>query len=58
MGYNIIPAILIILEGFWWLHMMIYISIGLCVVGFITFSTAMAFIIATGFFGDSEEKES
>jgi hypothetical protein len=38
--------------------MMIYISIGLCVVGFITFSTAMAFIIATGFFGDSEEKES
>ena len=38
--------------------MMIYISIGLGVIGFITFSTAIAFIIANGFFEDSEEKES
>ena len=38
--------------------MMIYISIGLGVLGFMTFSTAIAFIIATGFFKDSEGKES
>lgn len=40
--------------------MMSYFSIGiiLCVVGVFTLSTIIAFIIADGFFGNHEEKES
>jgi hypothetical protein len=39
--------------------MMTYISIGLCVIGFLTASVAITFIIANSFFGgykDGEEK--
>ena len=41
-------------------RMMSYFSIGisLCVVGSFMLSTAIAFIIADGFFGDQDEKES
>ena len=39
-------------------HMMSYFSIGLCVLGSFVLSTVIAFIIADGFFGDQDEKES
>jgi hypothetical protein len=37
--------------------MMMYISIGMCVIGFLTVSVAMTFIIANGFFGENKDEE-
>jgi len=37
--------------------MMIYISVGLCIVGFLISSIAITFIVASGFFGDDEEEK-
>lgn len=36
---------------------MMYISIGLCVIGFLAVSVSMTFIIAQVFFGDNKDKE-
>jgi len=37
--------------------MMMYISVGLCVVGFLVVSVSMTFIIAQAFFGDNRDEE-
>ena len=37
--------------------MMMYISVGLCVVGFLVASVSMTFIIAQAFFGDNRGEE-
>jgi len=37
--------------------MMMYISIGMCVIGFLTVSVAVTFIIANGFFGGYVDEE-
>ena len=37
--------------------MMMYISVGLCVVGFLVVSVSMTFIIAQVFFGDNKSEE-
>ena len=37
--------------------MMMYISIGLCIIGFLVASVSITFIIAQAFFGDNRDEE-